>query len=136
MTKPKSRSPTLTDGRVRTAAGHMTEEEMISSFGSTDLNFVDPFIGQLANVGSKASKFDVNGTAFVVSVIQGVQPRDQLEAMLAAQMAAIHTASMTLARRLNHVETIPQQDSAVRALNNLTRTYAMQLEALNRYRTG
>jgi hypothetical protein len=33
---------------------------------------------------------------------------------------------MTFARRLNHVETIPQQDSAERALNKLARTFAAQ----------
>jgi hypothetical protein len=41
-----------------------------------------------------------------------------------------------MARRLNHVETVPQQDAAERALNKLARTFATQLEALKRYRTG
>src|SRR5215467_5863391 len=59
-----------------------------------------------------------------------------VEAMLAAQMAAVHNATMTFARRLNHVETIQQQDSAERALNKLARTFATQVEALKRYRTG
>ncbi|SEN66499.1 hypothetical protein SAMN05216227_10205 [Pseudorhodobacter antarcticus] len=43
---------------------------------------------------------------------------------------------MMMARRLNHVENIAQQDSAERALNKLARTYATQMEALKRYRTG
>jgi hypothetical protein len=34
------------------------------------------------------------------------------------------------------VENIPQQDSAERAFNKLTRTFAMQMEALKRYRSG
>jgi hypothetical protein len=51
-------------------------------------------------------------------------------------MVAIHMATMTFMRRLAHVETIPQQDSAERALNKLARTYAMQMETLKRYRTG
>ena len=55
--------------------------------------------------------------------------------MLASQMAAVHMATMTFARRLNHVENIPQQDSAERAFNKLARTFATQVEALNRYRT-
>jgi hypothetical protein len=63
----------------------------------------------------------------MLSVVQGVKPKDQLEAMLAAQMAAIHLATMTFARRLAHVETIQQQDSAERALNKLARTYAMHM---------
>ena len=56
--------------------------------------------------------------------------------MLAVQMGAVHQATMMMARRLNHVETIPQQDAAERALNKLARTYATQMEALKRYRTG
>jgi hypothetical protein len=72
----------------------------------------------------------------MLSVVKGIKPKDQLEAMLAAQMAAIHTATMTSARRLARVEIIAQQDSAERALNKLARTYAMQMEALKRYRTG
>lgn len=56
--------------------------------------------------------------------------------MLAAQMAAVHNATMIFARRLNHVESIPQQDSAERAFNKLARTFAAQVEALKRYRSG
>ena len=39
-------------------------------------------------------------------------------------MAAIHNATMVAARRLNHGETIPQQDSASNMLNKLARTFA------------
>jgi hypothetical protein len=72
----------------------------------------------------------------MLSVIKGIEPQDQLEAMLAAQMAAVHNATITFVRRLAHVETIPQQDSAERAFNKLARTFAAQVEALKRYRTG
>jgi hypothetical protein len=51
-------------------------------------------------------------------------------------MAAIHNATMTAARRLNRVETIPQQDSASNMLNKLARTYATQVEALKKYRSS
>jgi hypothetical protein len=71
----------------------------------------------------------------MLSVVKGIKPRDQIEAMLAAQMAAVHTASMTFARRLANVENIPQQDSAERAFNKLTRTFAAQMSALKEYRS-
>ena len=105
------------------------------ALGSADRDFVNGIVNQLANT----NKCDQDLSAhvnFVLSVIKGIEPRDQLEAMLAAQMAAVHVASMTLARRLAHVETIPQQDSAERAFNKLIRTFAMQMEALKRYRSG
>jgi ABC-2 type transport system permease protein len=64
------------------------------------------------------------------------EPKDQVESMLAAQMAGIHIATMTMMRRLTHAELIDQQNSAERALNKLARTFALQMEALKRYRTG
>jgi len=72
----------------------------------------------------------------MLSVVRGISPRDETEALLAAQMAAIHNATMVAARRLNHVETIPQQDSASTMLNKLARTFATQVEALKKYRSA
>src|SRR5271163_2189107 len=65
-----------------------------------------------------------------------MRPRDEAEAMLIAQMIATHELAMTFARRLKRTENIPQQDSAVNGLTKLTRTYAAQMEALKRYRSG
>lgn len=45
---------------------------------------------------------------FSMSVIRAVDPQDELETMLAAQMAAVHHATMMMAKRLNQVETIPK----------------------------
>jgi hypothetical protein len=75
------------------------------------------------------------GTNFVLSVVKGLQPRDQVEAMLAAQMAAVHNATMNFARHLARAENIPQQDSAERAFNKLARTFAAQVAALKDYRS-
>jgi hypothetical protein len=109
---------------------------LMEALGTADLDFVTGLLQQLANAGSQGQKVDESGINFLLSVVKGAKPKDQFEAMLSAQMAAIHTATMTFAQRLAYVETIPQQDSAERALNKLARTFAMQMEALKRYRTG
>jgi hypothetical protein len=109
---------------------------LAQALGSTDVEFVNGLIRQLVNAGSQGREPNEAETNFLLSVIKGVKPRDEVEAMMAAQMAAIHTALMTLARRRANAQSLPQQDSAARALNNFARTYAMQLEALKRYRTG
>jgi hypothetical protein len=70
-----------------------------------------------------------HGLNFMLAMVKGVEPKDQVEAMLAAQMVAVHNATMTFARRLNHVENIPQQDIAECAFNKLYRTFAAQVEA-------
>lgn len=107
-----------------------------SAIGASDQDFLLVLIDQLANAGSKGKQVDELALNFMLSVVKGIEPRDQLEAMLAAQMAATHNAVMTFARRLNNVENIPQQDSAERAFNKLARTFASQLEALKRYRSA
>ena len=109
---------------------------LMEAFASADDDFVNGIVSQLANVGGRGQDINERGLNFMLSVIKGTEPRNQLEAMLAAQMAAVHMASMTFAGRLAHVDDMPQQDSAERAFNKLTRTFATQMEALNRYRTG
>jgi hypothetical protein len=109
---------------------------LMESLGTSEPDFLDGFIGQLANVGSQGSVVEERGLNFMLAIVKGVEPKDQVEAMLAAQMAAVHMSTMTFARRLAHVENIPQQDSAERAFNKLARTFAAQVEALKRYRSG
>ena len=96
---------------------------LAEALGTVDGDFVIGLLTQLGNATSQDQRPDESAI-------------NQFEAMLAAQMAAIHTATMTFTRRLANVETIEQQDSAERALNKLARTFAMQMEALKRYRTG
>jgi hypothetical protein len=109
---------------------------LMEALGTADDDFGLGLLRQLANAASQGNQIDEGGINFMLSVVKGVKPNDQLEAMLAAQMAAIHVAILTFARRLAHVEMLPQQDSAERALNKLARTFATQMEALKRYRTG
>jgi hypothetical protein len=109
---------------------------LMRALGTADTDFVHGLLHQLVNAGSHGRQIDEGALNFMLAVVKGVKPNDQLETMLAAQMAAIHMATMTFARRLDHVETIQQQDSAERALNKLARTYTTQMEALKRYRTG
>lgn len=109
---------------------------MMAELGTCDPDFVAGIQGQVASIGAHGRQVDEGASNFLLSVVRGVEPRDEIEAMLAVQMGAIHQATMMMARRLNHVETIPQQDAAERALNKLARTYATQMEALKRYRTG
>ncbi|UVK43266.1 hypothetical protein BPNPMPFG_005044 [Mesorhizobium sp. AR07] len=105
------------------------------AMGTTSDDFAKGMIGQLVNIGSQGQVPDEPGTNFALAIVGGIAPQDQVEAMLAAQMAAVHMATMTFARRLANVDTIPQQDSAEKTFNKLARTFAAQVEALKRYRS-
>jgi hypothetical protein len=113
--------------------GHLL---LMETLGASEPDFIDGLLGQLANAATKGRAVDERGLNFMLAVVKGVEPKDQVGAMLAAQMAAVHNATMTFARRLAHADNIPQQDSAERAFNKLARTFVSQVEALKRYRTG
>jgi hypothetical protein len=87
---------------------------LLKAIASTDGDFLHGLTKQLVNAGSHRPKADEHGINFMLAVVKGIEPRDEIEAMLAAQMAAVHNATMTFARRLARVENIPQQDSAHR----------------------
>jgi hypothetical protein len=110
---------------------------LAEALGTTNHNFVRGMIRQLAEASSDGSRqIDARKLNFLLSVIKDINPKDQLEAMLAAQMAVVHMATMMFSQHFALIENLPQQDAAERAFNKLARTFTTQLEALKRYRTG
>jgi len=107
---------------------------LMQAIGTTNVEFCNGLIRGIA-AASRTDGPDEDGANFMLAVVKGIEPRDQIEAMLAAQMAAVHMASMTFAQRLAQVDNIPQQDSAERAFNKLARTFAAQVSALKDYRS-
>jgi hypothetical protein len=83
---------------------------------------------------SEEEEQDRQRSATVVALI-GIRPKDELEAMMAAQLLAAHNATMECYRRAM----LPEQTSEGRSqnlnqANKLSRTYAVLLDALNRHR--
>jgi hypothetical protein len=108
---------------------------LMSTVGILDVTFFERFVVQIVNATDNKNGTDARAANAALAFIRSVQPRDEMEACLAAQMAATHSAAMAFAGRLNGVETIPQQDSAINGFNKLTRSYCAQMEALKRYRS-
>ena len=139
----KELQPKMQPAKRRAARIKMRGKEMVVAredvmlvLGTSSQEFMDGVLRQLANAVSPGKDADEEAINFALVVIAGIEPKDELETMLAMQMVAIHLATMTFTRRLAHVETLDQQHGSERALNKLARTFAMQLEALKRYRTG
>ena len=102
--------------------------------GTADQDFLNGLLCPAFQASAPGREGGERTLNFLLSIVKGVKPRDEIEAMLAAEMATVHLAIMTFARRLNHVETIQQQDSAERALSKLARTFATHMEAMKRLR--
>jgi len=109
---------------------------LMEATGTTDPTFLCALLYQLADAATTDGKTNESEVNFMLSVVKGAEPKDQVEAMLAAQMAVVHMRTMTFARKLNDVEYHHQQDGAERGFNKLARTFTTQVEAFKRYRTG
>ena len=107
---------------------------LMVQLGICDVRVFLGLLNQVAALGKSGKVISEEATNFALGVIASIEPRDEVEAMLGAQMAATHQATMMMARRLNHVENIPHHDAAERAVNKLARTYSTQMDALKRYR--
>lgn len=83
---------------------------------------------------SDGSGVDAVATNEALALVVGIGPTNTVEAMLAVQMAAVHDAAMVSARQLNGAKTLEQRGVHTKALNNLTRTFATQAEALKKLR--
>jgi hypothetical protein len=109
---------------------------LMKALGTLDPDFYQGFVSQLAKAATQGQSPDEVSLNFLIAIVKGVEPRDQLEAMLAAQMGAIHMLTMDFACRLANADNFPQKDFAERTLNKLARTFAAQMETLKHYRSN
>jgi hypothetical protein len=87
---------TISPDHPEAGIGHLL---LMEALGTTEPDFIDGLLAQLANAVTKGPAVDQRGLNFMLAVVNGVEPKDQVEAMLAAQMAAVHNATMTFGRR-------------------------------------
>jgi hypothetical protein len=118
------------------ADGQTCYELLADALGTGDTDLATGLLAQMADASRSGKVPTKPALDFTLSVVRGIDPKDETEALLAVQMAAVHNATMVAARHLNHIETTPQQDSASNMLNKLARTFTAQMEALKRYRSA
>ena len=103
----KPPAPRVTVKGRKLAPDHPNEAigylRLCEAVGTHDTDFLLGLLSQLCNAASQGREPDEHAINFMFSVIKDLEPRDQVEAMLAAQMAAVHNATMTFARRLGDV---------------------------------
>ncbi len=71
-----------------------------------------------------------------VAVLNGARPRDEIEAMLASQMAVTHALAMDLLGRVKQSPTVPYMETCANLATKLQRTFVAQVEALSKLRRG
>ena len=64
---------------------------LMEALGTTEMDFLNGLLKQLVNAGSQGKSVDESGLNFMLAVVKGVEPQDQVEAMLAAPIYKITT---------------------------------------------
>lgn len=109
---------------------------VMKAVGITDQRLYTSMIAQVTNALSRGQEADVAELNAAIAMVAGIAPRDNLEAMLAFQMATVHVLSLRHARSMVTSETIDQLDIQERVVNKLMRTFTTQMEALRKHRNG
>jgi hypothetical protein len=109
---------------------------MLEALGTPSTDFVVTKLNRIMNaVGASGEGGEAKANA-VLAVIDGIRPKNEVEAMLASQMVVTRHLAMELLGRARRVQDIEQFDWAVNAASKLLRTYVLQIEALANLRRG
>ena len=125
------RSPSSNPGRKQPGADRVWWQRLKNALGTSSNHFVDASLQQLIAAArlpfSGISETAVNAS---LAIIEGAEPRDEVECALVMQMACTHTAAMAVLGRLGGGHG-PDRSVATMAsaASRLLRTYATQVEA-------
>ena len=109
---------------------------LMNALGSTNFDFVAGINTQLAMISSVNGEIQEANLNFALSVIAGMKPNDQDEAMLGVLKAASYLCAVRMAGHLHNAQTTVEVDNAGRAFNKCARTFAVLTETLSRKRSG
>jgi hypothetical protein len=112
---------------------------MMNTLGTTSVDLADRLVSQILNAthlqpsSEPISEHTLNAA---LGAVAGIAPRDEAEAMLAAQMVGVHWTAMDLLRQVGVTDNRILFADAGNMVVKLLRTYTAQLEALKRYRSA
>jgi hypothetical protein len=112
------------------------ERLLAEALGAVDRDVLHGLLKQLMKASLICKAPDEPNLAFMISMVKSIAPKDSVETMLVAQMVSVHVAAMRSAYRLAFTDDLSEQEAVSRALTRLTRTFAAQMEALNRHRSN
>jgi hypothetical protein len=129
----------IEDGALVLEGTEEAQRAVMEAFGGDSREFQTYCLGQLITILPESGSGDdytlpINSA---VAMLRAINPKDELEAMLAVQMVASHHMAMLSTRRTKNTNGPVQ---IIQANGNLatkfSRTFIAQLEALDRHRRG
>jgi len=106
-------------------------------FGTANLDFAALMLGDISDAATaEHDTVDEKAANGILGALHGINPGDEVEAMLATQMVATHLAAMECLRWARAPgQTFEGRDMNLRHATKLSRTYTMQVDSLKRYRS-
>jgi len=101
-----------------------------------DQDFINGLLGQLISAGDLGRQHDDLELSFLLSVIEGMELRDMIDAMLASQMAMMQPVIAGSARRLHRAIDAATYSYEANTFAKLVRTFGTLTEAFTRHRSG
>jgi hypothetical protein len=118
--------------------------KMSEALGTADTDLMSHLLDQIIQIFKGTASTDgIDNEAVTAAankamgILNGIQPKDELEGMLAAQMIGVHNMAMrTMGSAMLGGQTFEGKKSNVNYATKMLRTFLAQMEALKRYRTG
>ena len=96
---------------------------------------IHTFRGTVSKDGADNDKLAL-ACNYALSILNGIQPQDEIEGMLAVQMIGVHNMAMDCIGRATRTEWVNSMSIYTNGATKLLRTFAAQMEALKKYRSG
>ena len=104
-------------------------------FGTKNPNSMFILARQVADVTAVDGGRDIQNFRSAIATIDGIGPKDELERLLSVQMIAVHhLATECFKRAADEDQTLEELNTKINLATKLLRTFAAQMEALNRHR--
>jgi hypothetical protein len=135
MTSKEAAKERLTENNINDLS--VSEQRQVESFKDCQDKRKTKFEGRLyVQLGNSCDSKMELAESFdsTLTFMEDIKPRDCIEKMLATQMIATHHATMDCYKMLVKNKNLKIMDLMLRSAGKLSRTFTMQMEALNRYR--
>jgi hypothetical protein len=112
---------------------------LMNALGITDLDLAERLMTQIINTTHlRSSKEPISAETLnaALAAVTGIAPRDEAEAMLAAQMVGVHWLAMDLLSKAGSTNDRALLNDRGNLAVKLLRTYTTQIESLKRYRSA
>jgi hypothetical protein len=124
--------------------GQLRQVKLSEALGTADPDLQGHFLEQMAETfkGTVSSegqdnKAIITATNRAMAILNGIQPQNEIEAMLVVQMIGVHNMAMaTLGRAMLKNQTFAGRQANADQATKMLRTFAVQMEELKKYRIG